>query len=186
MKKSTFVKYCLFVFFLVLHINNLYGQNNILADDFYELMHEIDKTNITKNKKRELLKWRNLSRRNSIDVNTANLIFASDTIYVSTYLGPDYIIGSFNEFVFTKAKCYFRRFPDFDNTDYETASKEELKDLYRMLNHENPIWNNNEKILSTDTQITLYEIHKIRNNYYSYTMKKFLLHGLPEILYIIQ
>ena len=70
--------FALSLFFPVL----LYGQNTIVAKDFFSLMHGIDKLHAPYRKKRKLYKLRNEHRKQRITHEVANSFFKSDTLYV--------------------------------------------------------------------------------------------------------
>ncbi len=61
---------------------SLYGQNTIVAKDFFSLMHGIDKLHAPYRKKSKLYKFRNEHRQKHITPEIADSFFKSDTLYV--------------------------------------------------------------------------------------------------------
>lgn len=76
--KPSFIFFALLLFCPCL----LYGQNTIVAKDFFSLMHGVDKLHAPYRNKRKLYKSRDGNRQKNITPKIADVFFKSDTLFI--------------------------------------------------------------------------------------------------------
>lgn len=167
---------------------SLYGQNTIVAKDFFSLMHGVDKLHAPYHKKRQRYKYRNEHRQKHIAPEIADSFFNSDTLYVM--ICPDskgeYVDG-FEERLYSD-KLYFR-IPmlsenDETNLEWENFLRKEMDYIiqgkYEVTANASDLWKHGYDLY--------YFIRLIRTkeNEFSYKKETFHIYHLDNDIRILK
>lgn len=127
------MKIILLLYILLSCSCSLYGQNTIVAHDFYSLMNKVDKLHPPRHKKRKIYKLRDNQRKKYLSPENADTYYRSDTLYIMIFPDPSgvYVDGFdeclYNDSLFLRIEHYpYEIVPD---TKWDAFLRKEMESI---------------------------------------------------------